>query len=414
MISLEAIMQAAAVITPHIIRTPMVFSPTISNLYGGAIHLKLENLQRTGSFKVRGATYKILAHRQHIGGKGVVTASAGNHAQGVALAAHNAGLPATIIMPEWASITKQEASRGYGGDVRIKGNSIAEAIQYAKRLAENGQLFIPPFDDFDIMTGQGTIGLEIMQELPQADIVIVPVGGGGLIAGIASAVKRMRPQCKVIGVEASVCPSAYESLRQNKVISVGARPSIADGISVKKIGKRNFEMIRECVDDIVLVDEEQIAAAVLMLLERKKVLAEGAGAVPLAALMSGRITLPANAHGVLVVSGGNVDNPLLGRIIDRGLIDNGRILRLRIPLEDTSGSLARLLTLVASLKANVLHIYHDRHMRHLPLDITYVELELETRGFSHCMEIADAIRNAGYAIEHQEPSHTDTPAAQPD
>ncbi len=402
MIPLDAIQQAATLIAPHIIRTPMVHSPTLSRLYGGRVYLKLENLQRTGSFKVRGATCKILTRRQDIGHSGVVTASAGNHAQGVALAARNADIPATIIMPEWASITKQEATRSYGGEVRLEGSSIAEAIQMAEQLAKEGRLFIPPFDDHDIITGQGTIGLEMMQDLPQADLVIVPIGGGGLISGIASAVKQLRPQCRIIGVEAAVCPSAYESLRQHKVTRIEAETSIADGISVKQIGCRNFEIIRDQVDDIVLVDEEQIAAAVLMLLERKKVLAEGSGAVPLAALMGGKVSIPPDADVILVISGGNVDNALLGRIISKGLLNNGRILRLWIPLEDSSGSLARLLTLVASLNANVLHIYHDRNVRRLPLNITYVELELETRGTTHCEHITRSIRDAGYDIQHKE------------
>lgn len=399
MIPIEDIQQAATVIRKHIIRTPLVYSPTLSSAYGGEIYLKLENLQRTGSFKVRGATYKMLSRLDQIGPAGVVTASAGNHAQGVALAAHNAGIPSTIIMPEWASITKQEATRGYGGEVLLEGQSLAESIRKARELAEEGRLFIPPFDDRDIITGQGTIGVEIFEDLEDADIIAVPVGGGGLISGIASAAKQIRPQVRVIGVEAAVCPSAYESRRQGKVTRVEAKTSIADGISVKQIGDRNFEIIRKCVDDVLLVEEERIAAAILLLLERKKVLAEGAGAVPLAALMSGTLTIPPGSKVVLVISGGNVDSPLLGRIISKGLINKGRIMRLRVPLEDTSGSLVRLLALVAELKANVLHIYHDRNVRELPINLTYVELELETRGPAHSDEIVRTICEAGYEIK---------------
>jgi len=392
------IQNAAKLIRHSIIRTPMVCSPTISKMFDSEIYLKLENLQRTGSFKIRGATYKLLTRQNEIGAGGVVAASAGNHAQGVALAAHQAGISATIVMPEWASISKQEATRNYGGEIVLFGQSLEESLQKARELAEQGKTFIHPFDDADIITGQGTIGLEILEDLNDADMVLIPIGGGGLISGIAAAIKQTKPQVKVIGVQAAACPSALKS-RQNKAVTrVDSTTSLADGITVKQPGAMNFELIEKYVDEIVTVEEEHIAAAILMLLERKKVLAEGAGAVPLAALLNGSVVIPAGSKVVLVISGGNVDSPLLGRIIAKGMLNKGRIMRIYVRLSDTPGSLAGLLSLIARMKANVLHIYHDRNVRDLPINITSVELELETRSIEHIHEIENELLRAGYQI----------------
>lgn len=398
MITLENIQEAARRINGKIIKTPLVFSSTFSRMFGGDVYLKLENLQKTGSFKIRGATYKVMTHLPNIGPEGVVAASAGNHAQGVALAARNAGIPATIVMPEGASISKQEATRGYGGKVVFSGKSVGESLEKARELAGEGKTLIHPYEDTDIIIGQGTIGLEIFQDLPDTDMIVVPIGGGGLISGIATAAKSIKPEVKVVGVQAAACPSAFESLRSGKVKKVAPRPSIADGINIKQIGALNFEIIRERVDEIVLVEEAQIAAAILMLLERKKVLAEGSGAVPLAALMNGSVTPSPGSKVVLVVSGGNVDSPLLDRIITKGLIKSGRSARLRLQLDDTPGSLARLLTLVARLEANVLHITHERNVKDLPIYVTRVELELETRGKPHVDEVVSALQKAGYVL----------------
>lgn len=398
MLSLEHIRDAERVLEGRIIRSPLVHSPTFSRMFEAQVHLKLENLQKTGSFKVRGATYRIFKNLAEIGSAGVVAASAGNHAQGVALAAKQAGIPATIVMPEWASISKQEATRGYQGEVVISGHSLGESLAKARELAHQGRTFIHPFDDPDIIAGQATIGFEILRDLPQPDLILVPIGGGGLIAGIAAAVKRVRPATQVIGVQAAECPSAYESLRRGKRLEVAARPSLADGISVKQPGEINFELIRRWVDRVVLVEEEQIAAAILMLLERKKVLAEGAGAVPLAALLSGVLGDLRGRRVVLVISGGNVDSPLLGRILRKGLIKKGRVMRLSVRLEDVPGSLAGLLKIISQRQANVLHIYHDRSGRDLPTYVTRVELELETRGFEHTDEIVGGLQDAGYQV----------------
>ena len=399
MIALEKVKEAANLIREIIIMTPLVHSPALSRKFKGEIFLKLENLQKTGSFKIRGAANRILSDVNKIGRAGVVAASAGNHAQGVALAARKAGVPAAIVMPEWASITKQEATRAYGGDVIISGQSLGESLKKAKELAEEGRTFIHPFDDPYVIAGQGTIGLEILGSLNDVDMIIVPVGGGGLISGVASVVKALKSETKVVGVQSEACPSAYESLKKGRVVTVDSSLSIADGISVKQTGKLNFRIIRECVDDIVLVRESDIAAAVLMLLERKKILAEGAGAVPLAALMSGAIKVKKGSRTVLLISGGNVDSPLLGRIIRQGLINNGRIIRFSVCLDDFPGALSGLLALVASLKANVLHILHHRSARNIPIYSTIVELEIETRGPAHVKEIMGNLKKAGYDID---------------
>jgi threonine dehydratase len=397
-IPLERIREAAARIEETVIRTPLVYSPTLSETLGAEIHLKLENLQKTGSFKIRGATNKLRLRRDEIGPAGVVAASAGNHAQGVALAARNVGLPATVVMPEWASISKQEATRAYGGIVELAGAGLDESLERARELAAEGRVFIHPYDDPDIMAGQGTIGLEIVADLPDLDHVLVPVGGGGLISGIASAVKALRPDVRIVGVQAAACPSAAVSRKEGMVRRVAAETSIADGISVKQPGERTFPILQALVDEIALVEEDRIAAAMLTLLERKKILAEGSGAVPLAALQSGAVRLPRGAKAVLIVSGGNVDSPLVGRILRKGLLRNGRIMRVKITLDDIPGALSGLLELVARLKANVLHIVHDRDVKDLPVNRTYVELELETRSAAHIAEIRDALTDAGYRM----------------
>lgn len=399
LISLDIIKSAAELIRDKIIRTPLIYSPSLSRRFNANIFLKMENLQKTGSFKIRGATYKLLSVNKADGVSSVVAASAGNHAQGVALAAKNSGLTSTIVMPEWSSISKQEATRGYGGEVICFGQNLAESLSKAKEIAGDEKLFIHPFDDPDIITGQGTIGLEIFEDLNNPDIILVPVGGGGLISGIASALKAVRPGIKIIGVQAAACPSAKASLKRGKPVRVTSKQSIADGISVKQIGNHNFEIVKELVDDIVLVEEEEIAAAILMLLEQKKILAEGSGAVGLAAFLNGSVQVPPKSNVVLIISGGNVDSPLLGRILRKGLMKNGRMMRFEVTLDDMPGSLSRLLSLVASMKANVLHIYHDRNLRDLAIYRTRVDLEIETRGPQHLDEVAYELKKAGYRLK---------------
>lgn len=399
MVSLDGIQKAAELIKGRVLRTPLIYSPTFSKMTGSEVYLKLENLQKGGSFKIRGATYKILTKSDQLG-PGIVAASIGNHAQGVAMAARAAGVPATIIMPVWTSITKQEATKEYGAEVILKGQTLMESLQIAEQMAASfGKTFIHPYDDLDLITGQGTVGLEILEDLPDVDAIIVPVGGGGLISGVAFAAKAIRPEIRIIGVQAEACPSAYEALREGKPSVVGEKSSIADAIMVTQVGGSDFPIIRDLVDEIVLVSEEQIAASILLLLERKKVLAEGAGAAPLAALLGSSVVIPKGSNVVLVISGGNVDTPLLDRIIRKGLLRHGRIMRLSVTLEDKTGSLAALLDLVARTQANIIHIYHARNERDLPIFQTRVELELETRSIDHIAKIANALGDAGYSIE---------------
>ena len=267
---------------------------------------------------------------------------------------------ATIVMPQWASISKQEATRSYGGRVIIYGETVEASLSKAQEIASQGPTFIHPFDDTDIITGQGTIGMEILTGLPDVDTVLVPVGGGGLIAGVSSAIKALRPATRILGVEAAACPSARLSLAAGRCVTVEASASLADGISVKQIGAAPFAIIHRLVDEVATVDEAYIAAAIQVLLERKKVLAEGAGAVPLAALLSGAVKPRRGEKIVLLISGGNVDTPVLDRIIHRGLLTNGRIMRIRLMLNDKPGVLARLLNHIAAQQANILHIHHDR------------------------------------------------------
>ena len=399
MIRLEKAKQAADAIRDRIVRTPLVYSSALSHRFDANIYLKLENFQITGSFKIRGATYKMITLGDKIGAKGVVAASAGNHAQGVALAARDAHKPATIVMPEWASITKQESTRAYGGKIQLSGQSIEDSLEDARKMAEEGMTLIHPFEDPDIIAGQGTIALEIFDDLPDPDMILVPVGGGGLIAGVASIAKSLKPDTRVVGVQAGACPSAYASHQKQQIVSVDAKTSIADGINVRRVGKLNFDIIQKHVDDFCLVEEEHIAEAMLALLEDEKIPAEGAGAVPLAALSHGAVKIPGGHNIVLLISGGNVDSPLVGRIINQGMVKNGRLLHIYVFLSDTPGALAGLLSAIAWMKANVLHIIHERSVRGLPMNVSGVELELETRSAEHGEGVVCELKDRGYDVE---------------
>jgi threonine dehydratase len=399
MTTLQKIRTAQHRIEGYIIRTPLVFSPTFSEMTGARVYLKLETLQKAGSFKVRGATNKILGNLGAARERGVVAGSAGNHAQGVAVAARHLDVPATIVMPEWASLSKQEAARGYGALVIIEGQTLEESVAHAQTLADQGMLFIHPYDDEDVIAGQGTIGLEILDDLPDTSMVVVPVGGGGLIAGIATAVRALSPPCRVIGVQAVACPSAYEALRGGEPACASAGPSLADGIRVAKTGALTLPVIRELVDRVVLVEEDAIADAMLWLIERKKVVAEGAGATPLAALLTGLIPVEPGSTIVLVISGGNIDTPRLGRTLRHALIRQGRILRCSVVLDDHPGTLARFLSVVAEERGNVLHIRHEQGASGLPVDAVRVLVEIETRGRDHAGSITAALERNGYGIQ---------------
>jgi len=398
MVTLADIEAAERRIQDYVIRTPLVYSPMLSARTGARIYFKLEALQRAGSFKVRGATNKVLMHIDEIRGVGVVAASAGNHAQGVAVAAHSTGIPATIVMPEWASIAKQEAARAYGADVILYGKTLEESIARAQDFSRDGRLFIHPFDDEEVIAGQGTIALEILADLPDTDTIVVPVGGGGLIAGIATAAKTKKPGISIIGVQARACPSAVEALHEGGPVRIEAKKTIADGIRVAETGTRAYPVIRDKVDRIVTVPEDEIADAMLLLLERKHVIAEGAGAVPLAALVNGAFDFSPGSTIVLVISGGNVDSALLFRIIRESMVRQGRIWRFSVLLDDQPGALARLLFVIGKNGGNILHIDHEEGAQGVPVQEVRVDLELETRGQVHQREIRQALDESGYRI----------------
>jgi threonine dehydratase len=325
----------------------------------------------------------------------VVAASAGNHAQGVAFASSLLGIHATIVMPVDASIAKQTATKAYGGEVILFGKNTDEALTYARKLAEKGQTFVHPFDDEEIMAGQGTIGLEILEDLPEVDAVVVPVGGGGLITGIASIVKKKKPRVRICGVQAIQAPAGFLSWKKKKIVEVKVKPTLADGIALKRVGDIPFPILRDQVDQMVTVGEDEIASAIFTLMERKRIIAEGAGAAPLAALLTGTARI-SGRRIVLVISGGNIDVHLLDRIIEKGLALTGRLIRLEVSLRDIPGALAKIADLVGRHHANFLHVIHERTAKDIPIGYSRVVLALETRGLDHTREIRNALREEGY------------------
>ena len=380
-----------------VLRTPMIHSDTLSKLTGKEVFLKLENLQKTGSFKIRGAYYKLSQLPPSAKERGVVAASAGNHAQGVALASSILGIHSTIVMPEGVSLAKQMATQAYGGEVILFGEDTDEALDHAKKLAKGGKPLIHPFDDEQVIAGQGTIGLEILEEVPGVEAIVVPTGGGGLISGIAAVVKKRRPDVKVIGVQAIHAASAFYSLKRRKIVEVKIKPTLADGIALRRVGEITFPLIQKGVDEMVVVEEDEIASAILMLMERKRIVAEGAGATPLAALLSKRLKTRVKKI-VLLISGGNIDFHLLDRIIEKGLAQTGRLVRVSIVLRDVPGALGKLTTLVAQHRANILHIIHERGTRDIPIGFSKVILVLETRGPDHIRKIKKGLEHEGYSL----------------
>ena len=399
MIDLGSVEEAMEVMRRQFPPTPMIFSEHFSRITGAHVYLKLENLQRTGSFKVRGAANKVARCRGEIGAKGVVAASAGNHAQGVALAASRAGVPAVVVMPETAPISKQLSTRGYGAQVILAGRTVADALARAAEFVEEGYFFVHPFDDEDVMAGQGTVGLEILAQAERFDEVWVPVGGGGLISGIATAVKSRRPEVQVVGVQTEACPSAREALRSGRPVEVPMDRTIADGILVSKVGERPFAVLSRLVDRMLTVEESRIAMTIVQLLEKKKLLAEGAGIVGLAALLAAEPGAVKDRTIVVVVSGGNVDLNVLDRVLEQGLIRTGRILRFQVVLDDVPGALRSLLGVLSEKKANILHILHDRLSLDLPLGRSRVEVAAETRGAEHIEELLAALTERGFTVD---------------
>jgi threonine dehydratase len=401
-LSLADIERAATRIAGKVRRTPLSESAALSRMTGAAVHLKLENLQFTGSFKERGAANRLLALTEAERERGVITASAGNHAQAVALHAHRLGVTATVVMPEATPLVKVQATQGHGAHVLLHGAGYDEAAERATQLSrESGAVYVHPFDDLDVMAGQGTIGLELLEQLPDFDAVVVPVGGGGLIAGIATVLKQARPDLRVIGVESRTFPGMQRALESElpstqPPAALPGGKTIADGIAVRRVGQLTRQVVRACVDEIVLVDEEEIAEAILLLLERERTVAEGAGAVGLAALLHRELGL-LGKRVVVVVSGGNIDVNLMSRVIERGLVKSGRLCRLQITARDVSGTLWGITGAVAAARANIVSIEHNRAFSGLELGQTQVELVIETSGTEHIDAVCQALEQAGFA-----------------
>ena len=403
MITLNDIQSALGRIRNSIYLSPCARSETFSESTGNQVYLKLDNLQRTGSFKERGALNKLLSLSAEERAQGVIAASAGNHAQGVAYHAGKLGIRAQICMPLTTPLIKVSATRGYGADVVLHGANYDEACEEALRRSEAEHLaFVHPFDDDVVIAGQGTIGLELLEQHPDLEAVVVPIGGGGLIGGIACALKESNPKSnakiQVFGVQPSRLPSMKVAVAEGKPVTLNASSTIADGIAVRRAGERTLPLVQKYVDDIVTVEEEEIANAILLLLEREKTLAEGAGAAALAALVNRKLPFVGKKVAVLVC-GGNIDVTLLSRIIERGLVKDGRLVRLRVHLPDYPGALNRLTSILAQHRANIVETDYDRAYHGVGLGETAIEITMETRGPDHIAEIISALGAAGYTQE---------------
>ena len=398
---LGAVEAARARLQGAIYETPCAYSQTLSELTGTQCYVKLENLQMTGSFKERGAANLLLQLTAVERQRGVAAASAGNHGLAVAFHAARLGIPATIVMPTYAPLIKVTSARRYGAEVILYGANYDEAYERAQAVvAERGTLFVHPFDDPRVVAGQGTLGLELLEQVASLDAVVVPVGGGGLIAGVAVAIKARRPAVRVIGVQSAAVPGMERALAAAERVRVPAGATIADGIAVRQVGAVPYAVASRLVDTVVTVDEEELANAVLLLLEIEKTVVEGAGAAPLAALLNRSLGL-AGGHVALVLSGGNIDVTMLARIIERGLVKDGRLVRLGVVLQDRPGSLARLTAQIAEERANILQIEHDRAFSRQAIGASEVELTLETSGRKHIDAIKQRLESAGYSVEER-------------
>jgi len=398
-VTLTTVREAYKRIHGSIYFSPCPFSPSVSETSGQPVYLKLENLQRTGAFKERGALNKILTLSEHEKKSGVIAASAGNHAQGVAFHAKNNGISAKIVMPVMTPLVKVNATKGYGAHVVLHGDGYDEACEEAlHRCKEQKLTFIHPFDDEAVIAGQGTLGIEMLEQHGDLDILIIPVGGGGLIAGIACAVKETNPKIQIIGVQSSKLASMKAAIEQNELVTLPANKTIADGIAVRSAGTLTFPLVQKYVDEIVTVDEEEIASAILQLLEKEKTLAEGAGAAATAAVLNKKVPNHGKKLGVLV-SAGNIDVSLLSLIIERGLVKDGRLVRLRIHLPDHPGALQRLSAVIADQKANIVETIYDRAYYGVVLGDTVIDITMETRGPEHVADLTAALEAAGYPFE---------------
>ncbi|GGD73462.1 threonine ammonia-lyase [Microbacterium murale] len=397
--SLAEFEEAARGLERVISHTPTLPSRALSDILGESVVLKMENLQRTGSFKIRGAAYRLSKLTAEERARGVVAASAGNHAQGVALAAQALGIPATIFMPLGVPVPKLLATRGYGAEVVLEGETVATSLRLAAEFAERtGAVMIHPFDHRDVVIGQGTLGLELIADAPDVDTILVGIGGGGLIAGVAAAAKGAAAQAgrtvRVIGVQAENAAAMPPSLADGHPVEIVTLPTIADGILVAKPGAVPFEIIKDLVDDVVTVTDDDIARAILILLEQAKVVVEPAGAVGVAAILAGKVS--GTGKTMAVLSGGNIDPLLLQRVVSHGLAASGRYLTIRIPLPDRPGQLARVSELVSQAGANVMEVMHTRHGQGLQISEVILQMSIETRGAEHTELTLDTLRQAGY------------------
>jgi threonine dehydratase len=408
MLSIADVLQARERIRDAIYLSPCAKSDHFERAAGcRAVYCKLENLQRTGSFKERGALNKMATLSTEERKRGVITASAGNHAQGVAYHSQRLGIDAVIVMPEQTPLVKVMSTKGYGARVVLHGANFDDACQMALKLqADDQRVFIHPFDDPLVMAGQGTIGLELLEQSPELDMAIVPVGGGGLIAGIAVAMKEQNPKIRVIGVEAQVLAKMKQSLTAGHPLKLEPASTLADGVAVRRPGDKTFEVVKRYVDDLVSVDEEEIANAILLLLEREKTVVEGAGALTMAALINGKIPTAKGLSVALVLSGGNVDVNVLSRVIERGLAKDGRLARLHVRLPDRPGALAKFVTVIGERGANIVEIHHHRTFSGTALGDVRVEVTLETRGRDHLEELIAALGVKGWSAHiHQADGH---------
>ena len=399
MITLSDIHAALGRIRESIYLSPCTRSETFSKLTGNTVYLKLDNLQRTGAFKERGALNKLLTLTAKERARGVAAASAGNHAQGLAYHAGLHGIRALICMPLTTPLTKVSASKSYGADVILHGANYDEAYEEAVRRAQKDHLtFVHAFDDDAVIAGQGTIGLEILQQHPDIEAIVSPIGGGGLIGGVACAVKETNPNIKVFGVQPSKLPSMQVALAEGKPVTLSPAVTIADGIAVRRAGDRTFPLVQKYVDQIVTVDDEEISNAILLLLEREKTLAEGAGAAAIAALLNHKLPLAGKKIAVLVC-GGNIDVTLLSRIIERGLVKDGRLVRLRVHLPDYPGALHKLTAILAQHRANIVETSYNRAYYGVNVGETAIDITMETRGPEHITELLSALNAGGYTHE---------------
>jgi threonine dehydratase len=399
MVTLPDIQAALGRIRDSIYLSPCARSENFSQLTGNSVYLKLDNLQRTGAFKERGALNKLLTMSPEERARGVIAASAGNHAQGLAYHAGLQGIRALICMPLTTPLIKVSATKSYGADVVLHGANYDEACEEAIRLGHEQHLtFVHPFDDDAVIAGQGTLGLEILQQHPEIEAIIAPIGGGGLIGGIGCAIKESNPRVRIIGVQPARLPSMQAAIAEGKPVTLSPAATIADGIAVRRCGDRTLPLVQKYIDEIVTVDEEEIANAVLLLLEREKTLAEGAGAAAIAALINHKVQLSGTKVAVLVC-GGNIDVTLLARIMERGLVKDGRLVRLRVHLPDYPGALNKLTGILAQHRANIVETSYDRAYYGVNLGETAIDITMETRGPEHIAELLSALSAGGYTHE---------------